>query len=141
MYTQISIKNCIMHESLFIEAIEGHMRIQKVKKMFPIDYALKPVFDLLWPRITFNDLEEQTFMHYIIFYGNLSIHAKNWVSVWCFSILTSGDLLVTSYDLLWPFMTKKCKFIYLISFLIVICVYMLKIKYLCAFNNAQDSLL
>ena len=31
--------------------------------------------------VTSYDLEEQTFMHYVIVYGNLSIPAKIWVSV------------------------------------------------------------
>ena len=54
----------------------------------------------MWPHMTSNDLKGQTFMHYIIFYGNLSIHAKNRVSVWFFKLLTSDDLLVTFCDLL-----------------------------------------
>ena len=37
MYTQISIKNYIMHESLFLEVIEGYMRSQKVKNWFKLN--------------------------------------------------------------------------------------------------------
>ena len=35
-YTQISIKNYIMHESLFLEVIGGHIRSQTVRKRFSL---------------------------------------------------------------------------------------------------------
>ena len=37
MYTQISLRNCIMHESLFLEVIEGYIRSQKVKNWFKLN--------------------------------------------------------------------------------------------------------
>ena len=138
MYTQISIKNYIMHESLFLEVIGGHMRSKTVKHWFKLNaWKFAPqsylsynnykvislgVIGKVLLRNKISETNENIFLTVcdLIWPRGTNIHALChflWKSEYTCKKLGLGVMFLIFYlwwpfsDLLWPFMTKECEFI------------------------------
>ena len=131
MYTQISIRSYIGYVSLILKVIRGHMRSQMVTKSTRGQKLKTSHQDPIFLHV-YSDFIKNYIMHEIWFLKVIEGIQK---------IRSLCDVfnfwpLVPFCDLFWSFMNGECRFIYLILFLAVICVYMLKIRSLSAFTNA-----